>query len=94
MVLCYTNYRRLRGYEVGGWWFSPGTPVSFNKTDSHDITEILLKVTFNPITPTVTMTHYPDSEPTSLGLTPEYCILQSSILFVCLEYATGVYILF
>jgi hypothetical protein len=27
------------------WWFSPGTPVSStNKTDRHDITEILLKV--------------------------------------------------
>ena len=60
-----------------------GTPVSFNKTDSHDITEILLKVAFNPITPTATMTHYPDSEPTNLGLTPEYCILQSSIIFCC-----------
>ena len=28
-----------------GLWFSPGTPVSStNKTDLHDITEILLKV--------------------------------------------------
>jgi len=28
-----------------GWWFSPDTPVSStNKTDSHDIAEILLKV--------------------------------------------------
>ena len=27
------------------WWFSPGTPLSFtNKTDCHNITEILLKV--------------------------------------------------
>jgi hypothetical protein len=27
-----------------GQWFSPGTPVYFtNKTDRHDITEILLK---------------------------------------------------
>ena len=26
-------------------WFSPGTPVSFiNKTDRHDIAEILMKV--------------------------------------------------
>jgi hypothetical protein len=31
-------------------WFSPGTPVSFtNKTDHHDITEILLKVVLNTI---------------------------------------------
>jgi hypothetical protein len=34
-----------------GHWFSAGTPVSStNKTDSHDITEILLKVAFNTIT--------------------------------------------
>ena len=33
-------------------WFSPGTPVSStNKTDCHDITEILLKVALNSITP-------------------------------------------
>ena len=29
------------------WWFSPGTPVSStNKTDCHDITDILLKVVY------------------------------------------------
>ena len=33
---------------VAGRWFSPGTPVSStNKTDSHDITEILLNVALN-----------------------------------------------
>jgi hypothetical protein len=33
-----------------GWWFSSGTPVSStNKTDCHDITEILLKVALNTI---------------------------------------------
>ena len=33
-----------------GWWFSPGTPVSStNKTDRHDMTEILLKVVLNTI---------------------------------------------
>jgi hypothetical protein len=32
-------------------WFSPGTPVSStNKTDCHDITEILLKVAIKTIT--------------------------------------------
>jgi hypothetical protein len=37
--------------QVGG--FSPGTPVSStNKTYSHDITEILLKVALNAIKPT------------------------------------------
>jgi len=36
-----------------GWWFSPGTPVSStNKTDRHDITEMLLKVALNTITQT------------------------------------------
>ena len=35
------------------WWFSPGTAVSSaNKTDRHDISEILLKVAFNSITHT------------------------------------------
>jgi hypothetical protein len=30
---------------MAGWWFSTGTPVSStNKTDCHNITEILLKV--------------------------------------------------
>jgi hypothetical protein len=34
-----------------GQWFSPGIPVSStNKTDRHDIAEILLKVALNTIT--------------------------------------------
>ena len=34
------------------WLFSPGTPISSaNKTDLHDITEILLKVAVNTIEP-------------------------------------------
>jgi hypothetical protein len=37
---------------VTGWWFSPGIPVSStNKTDCHDVTEILLKVVLNTIIP-------------------------------------------
>jgi hypothetical protein len=33
---------------VAGLWFSPGTLLSStNKTDCHDITEILLKVALN-----------------------------------------------
>jgi len=35
-----------------GRWFSPGPPVSSNKTDHHNITEILLKVALNTIKPT------------------------------------------
>jgi hypothetical protein len=35
---------------VTGEWFSPGPPVSStNKTDHHDITEILLKVVLSII---------------------------------------------
>ena len=35
-----------------GWWLYPGTPVSStNITDCQDITEILLKVALNTITP-------------------------------------------
>jgi hypothetical protein len=37
-----------------GWWFSLGTPVSStNKTDGHDITEMLLKVVLNTINQTL-----------------------------------------
>ena len=37
-----------------GRWFSPGTPVSStNKTDHHDIAEILLNVALNTITITI-----------------------------------------
>jgi hypothetical protein len=40
---------------AAGRWFSPGTLVSFtNKTDLHDITELLLKVALNTITLTLT----------------------------------------
>jgi hypothetical protein len=36
--------------EVTGQWFSQGPPVfSTNKTDHHDITELLLKVALNTI---------------------------------------------
>jgi hypothetical protein len=35
---------------AAGLWFSPGTTISStNKTDSHDIAEILLKVALNTI---------------------------------------------
>jgi hypothetical protein len=46
---------------VAGLWFAPGTPVSFtNKTDCHDITEILLKVALNTITPLTLELSFPD----------------------------------
>jgi hypothetical protein len=41
------------------WWFSLGTPVSStNKTDRHDIIEILLKVPLNTITLTLNISMY------------------------------------
>jgi hypothetical protein len=42
---------------VTGRWFSPGTPVSStNKTDRHDIIEILLNVALNTTTLTINET--------------------------------------
>ena len=44
--------------RMAGRWFSPDTPVpSTNKTDRHDITEILLKVALNTINLTLTFHH-------------------------------------
>jgi hypothetical protein len=38
-------------HHCPGWWFSPGILVSStNKTDRHNIAEILLKVVLNTIT--------------------------------------------
>jgi len=45
---------------TAGQWFSPGTSVSStNKTDYHDITEILLKVALNMINQTKPYHSYP-----------------------------------
>ena len=47
---CTTLCDKVCQWLVTGLWFSPGTPVSStNKTDLHDITEILLKVALNNI---------------------------------------------
>jgi hypothetical protein len=38
----------VNDFNTTGWWFSPDTPVSStNKTDCHNITEILLKVSLS-----------------------------------------------
>ena len=43
----FYNQLTLNNHNTG-WWFSPGSSVSFtNKTDRHDITERLLKVALN-----------------------------------------------
>ena len=50
---CTTLCDKVCQWLAAGQWFSPGTPVSStNKTDHHDITEILLKVVWNTIKPT------------------------------------------
>jgi len=47
-VLDTTLCDKVCQWLSAGLWFSPGTPVSStNKTDCHDITEILLKVALN-----------------------------------------------
>ena len=50
-VLDATLCDKVCQWLATGQWFLPGTPVSStNKTDCHDITEILLKVALNTIT--------------------------------------------
>jgi hypothetical protein len=50
-VLDTTLYEKVCQWLAAGRWFFPGTPVSStNKTDRHEITEILLKVALNTIT--------------------------------------------
>jgi hypothetical protein len=39
----------IQMYMTTDRWFSPGTPVSSNKTDRHDRSEILLKVSLKSI---------------------------------------------
>ena len=62
-VLDTTLCDKVCQWLAAGLWFSPGTLVSSTyKTDCHDITEILLKVTLNIITltPTVISMNYWD----------------------------------
>ena len=52
---CTTLCNKVCQWLVAGRWFSPGSPISStNKTDHHDITEILLKVALNTIKQTIT----------------------------------------
>ena len=49
-VYSIQNYVIVCQWLAKGRWFSPDTTISTtNKTDSHDITEIVLKVTLNTI---------------------------------------------
>ena len=61
-VLDTTLCDKVCQWLASGWWFSMGTPVSStNKTDCHDITEILLKVTLNNTKQTNCLLKYCDS---------------------------------
>jgi len=52
-ILC-----KICQWLAAGQWFSTGTPVSStNKTNSHDITQILLKMALNTITLTLPKLH-------------------------------------
>jgi len=57
-VYSIQHYVNVCQWLAADLWFSSGTPIShINKTVRHDITEILLKVTLNTIT--ITLTLYP-----------------------------------
>ena len=49
-AMCTTLCDKVCQWLATGRWFSPGSLVSYtNKTDRHDITEILLKMALNTI---------------------------------------------
>jgi hypothetical protein len=48
--MCTTLCEKVVQLLATGQWFSPGAPISStNRTDRHDITEILLKVALSTI---------------------------------------------
>ena len=52
---CTTLCDKVRQWLSTGRWFSPGPPVySANKTDSHNIAKILLRVALNTVKPNLT----------------------------------------
>jgi hypothetical protein len=66
-------------FTANGWWFSPCNPVSStNKTDCHDITEILLKVVLNTINKTKPL------------ICPLYCNMSENEQGQCLVYGNNV----
>jgi hypothetical protein len=51
-IIFVSDLRQVSGFPGRSVGFFPGTPVSStNKTDHHNITEILLKVALNTINP-------------------------------------------
>ena len=89
-VLDTTLWDKVFQWFATSRWFSPGTPVSStNKSDRHDITEILFKVALNTINHHPTTTNlsimYIRSRsrilPGSICHCPFVCCLLSSVLF-------------
>jgi hypothetical protein len=77
-ILCDQVYQ----WVATGRWFSPGPPVSsINKSDRHDLTEILLKVALSIITLTI---EYPDRNCTLPSLISYHPLLGWSILSLSL----------
>jgi hypothetical protein len=87
-ILCDAVYQ----WFTAGRWFSQGTLVSStNKTDLHDITEILLKVALNTITLTpiqfkILQTSISAINVIRLFLSPWYLYTCTCTFFVCQYY--------
>ena len=90
---CTTLFDKACQWLVTGQWFFPGPPVSsINKTDRHDITELLLKVALNTIKQTNNWVYFFQREVTHKYLR----IKERSIkreLFV-LQFALNIYLVF
>jgi hypothetical protein len=71
---CTTLCDKICQWLVAGQWCSLSTPVSStNKTDHHDITKILLKVTLNTITLTLTPYGYERSSIVNNFFSSNWC---------------------
>jgi hypothetical protein len=80
---CTTLCDKVCQWLATGWWFSPGPPVSStNKTDCHDITEILLKVALKTIKQTNKQTNKQTTNSYSMCL-PVLALLAKSHVIYC-----------
>jgi hypothetical protein len=104
---CTTLCNKVCQWLATGRWFSPDIPVSStNKTDHHDITEMLFKVALNAIKPTQSeITFQVDSDQRGITLMILCEIFTNSCLhlfnlywissmFRCLKVKTGSIIFF
>ena len=84
-VLDTTLCDKVCQWLATGWWFSPGTlDSSINKTDHHDITEILLKVVLNTKIRSLYFTsHHQASIYTISIIAPRYTIFLRELVLFC-----------